>query len=163
MSEAAMTIAGELRKLLEKAHDGPWYVRDFRAAEMRRLGWTGPAIDRILITNKTGAEIEASSGADSVIARIQFDNRPDELGDINIADAELIAAAKNHLPALLDALDAAPERERKMREALKVFAGPPETGEHESAVPNDSPITIRCQLGDVRRARAVLREPNASS
>jgi hypothetical protein len=64
---------------------------------MKRLGWSGPSIDRILITNKTGPEIEACSGADSVIARIQFDNRPGSLTDGNFADAKLIAAAPDLL------------------------------------------------------------------
>jgi hypothetical protein len=48
---------------------GPWYVRDLSAATMRKLGWTGPSIDRILITNKTGAEIIRDEGEDCVIAR----------------------------------------------------------------------------------------------
>jgi hypothetical protein len=80
---------------------GPWYVRDLSAATMRKLGWTGPSIDRILITNKTGAEIIRDEGEDCVIARIQFDNRPEELREGNLADARLIAAA----PELYEALE----------------------------------------------------------
>lgn len=45
---------------------------------------------------------------------------------------------------------------RALRAALMVFAGPPETGEHETAVPNDSLVTIKCQLGDIRRAHRAL-------
>lgn len=85
----------------QNAHTpGPWYVRDFRAREMARLGWKGPSIDRILIVDKTGPEIIESSGENCVVARIQFDNRTEPLGDGNLADARLIAAA----PAMLDAL-----------------------------------------------------------
>lgn len=79
---------------------GPWHVRDMRASEMRRLGWKGPSIDRILITNKTGPEILRDEGEDCVVARIQFDHRPEELREGNIADARLIAAA----PEMLDVL-----------------------------------------------------------
>jgi hypothetical protein len=77
---------------------GPWFVRDFRESYMRELGWTGPSIDRILITNKTGSEIVESAGENCVVARIQFDNRTEPLGESNLADACLIAAA----PELLD-------------------------------------------------------------
>lgn len=42
------------------------------------------------------------------------------------------------------------------RDALRPFAGVPENGAAETAVPNESPVTIRCQLGAVRRARAAL-------
>jgi hypothetical protein len=44
----------------------------------------------------------------------------------------------------------------RLRDALRPFAGMPENGEAETAVPNDSPVTIRCQLGDVRRAFKAL-------
>ena len=94
-----------------KPTPGPWYVRDFRASEMRRLGWKGPSIDCILITNKTGAEILESAGEDCVIARIQFDNRPDELTEGNFADASLIVRAVNCHADLVAAL-------RLMRERL---------------------------------------------
>ena len=79
---------------------GPWYVRDLRASEMRRLGWTGPSIDRILITNKTGPEIIRDEGEDCIVARIQFDNRTEELTEGNLADAHLIAAAPELCAAL---------------------------------------------------------------
>lgn len=85
------------------ATPGPWYVLDFRATRMRELGWVGPAVDRILITNKPGAELAACEGVNSVIARIQFDNCSGELGEVSIADAHLIAAA----PDLFAAADAA--------------------------------------------------------
>lgn len=38
-------------------------------------------------------------------------------------NADLIVAARNDLPALLDALDAADARERRLREALEIIAG----------------------------------------
>lgn len=79
---------------------GPWYVLDFRASEMKNLGWTGPTIDRILITNKNIKECEASSGHNCVIARIQMDNRPDFLGEKDIMNAKLIAAS----PAMFEVL-----------------------------------------------------------
>ena len=78
----------------------PWYVLDFRETEMKRLGWTGPSIDRILITNKLGPEIEGSSGADCVVARIQFDNREELLTENNRANADFICKAVNNHEAL---------------------------------------------------------------
>lgn len=77
-----------------------WYVHDYRASTMRKLGWVGPSIDRIVIATGNASDIEACSGANSVVARIQFDNRHEELTDSNMADALLIAAA----PELYDAL-----------------------------------------------------------
>jgi hypothetical protein len=47
-----------------------------------------------------------------------------------------------------------------LREALRPFAGPPETSEAERAIPNNSLVTIQCQLGDVRRALAALISTN---
>lgn len=44
----------------------------------------------------------------------------------------------------------------RLRDALRPFAGMPETSNAETDVPNDSPVTIRCQLGDMRRAYAAL-------
>ena len=106
-----------------KPTPGPWYVRDFRASEMRRLGWKGPSIDRILITNKTGAEILESAGEDCVIARIQFDNRPDELTEGNFADASLIVRAVNCHADLVAALEAY-EREREdMEDRAPTYPG----------------------------------------
>lgn len=43
-----------------------------------------------------------------------------------------------------------------LRSALRIFAGVPESGKAETAVADDSPVTIRCRLGDVRRVRAAL-------
>lgn len=43
-----------------------------------------------------------------------------------------------------------------LQSALRPFSGQPENGEAETSVPDDSPVTIRCHLGDVRRARAAL-------
>lgn len=43
-----------------------------------------------------------------------------------------------------------------LRAALRPFAGSRETSPAETDVPNESPVTIRCQLGDVRRALKAL-------
>lgn len=43
----------------------------------------------------------------------------------------------------------------KLREAVLVLAGPREDAA-DSDIPHDSPVTIRCQLGDLRRAWAAL-------
>lgn len=61
------------------------------------------------------------------------------------ANARLIAAA----PDLL--------------EALHIFAGPPETSDAETDVPNDSRVTIRCELGDLRRAHAAIRKATGAT
>lgn len=43
-------------------------------------------------------------------------------------------------------------RTARLREALIPFAGLPETDEAETDVPNESRVTIHCELGDMRRA-----------
>lgn len=60
----------------------------------------------------------------------------------------------------ISAIAAMREEHAALRLALQCFAGPPETSEAERAVPNDSPVTIRCQLGDLRRAWAALSSPS---
>lgn len=67
---------------------------------MRRLGWTGPSVDRILITSEDGQGIIDCEGQNCVVARIQFDNRTEELTDGNMADATLMAAAPDLYAAL---------------------------------------------------------------
>lgn len=47
----------------------------------------------------------------------------------------------------------------RLRVALRCFAGMPENGYAETSVADDSPVTIRCQLGDIRRAQAALTTP----
>lgn len=54
-------------------------------------------------------------------------------------------------------------RDRKLADALRALVGPAENSQHETAVPNNSPVTIRCQLGDLRRAWAALSEEDAGS
>lgn len=44
----------------------------------------------------------------------------------------------------------------RLKNALRPFAGTLETSEAETAVPNESPVTIHCQLGDVRRASKAI-------
>ena len=44
----------------------------------------------------------------------------------------------------------------RLREALQPFAGAQETNDAETMVADESPVTIRCHLGDVRRAYAAL-------
>ena len=41
--------------------------------------------------------------------------------------------------------------------ALEILSGPVEHGEHMTGVENESPVTIRCQLGDLRRAWVALQ------
>lgn len=65
----------------------------------------------------------------------------------------------HEITRLRETLAQSQAREGELREALKPFAGLPETSEAETAVPNNSPVTIRCELGDVRRARSALSPP----
>jgi hypothetical protein len=78
---------------MAKYSKGPWHVIDLRDSAMRSLGWAGESIDTILITNAAGRELQDCQGANSVVARIKFEHRPELLTDGNLADAHLIAAA----------------------------------------------------------------------
>lgn len=112
---------------MTKHTPGPWFVRDFRASEMKRLGWEGEFVDRILITNKDGAGISDCVGKDCVIARITLDNRPfhELLGEGNLADARLMAAAPdlldavNSLLGLLQLVSGRPDIPSEVRDALR--------------------------------------------
>jgi len=85
-----------------KAGHRQWYVVDLRASELRAEGWEGPSIDRILITDTPRAKLTEIGGADCVVARIQF---AEELGESNLADARLIAAAPDLLAAAIEAVE----------------------------------------------------------
>ena len=94
---------------------GPWYVNDLRASGLKKLGWDGEFIDRILITSKDTEEFLVSGGKDSIVARISLDNRPDGelLNETHLADAYLMAAAPDMYEALEQLLD-------DMRDGLSV-------------------------------------------
>jgi hypothetical protein len=93
---------------------GPWYALDQRATTLREQGWTGEHHDAILISAYPPEDITPEH-CDGIIARIAFANRPEELGDGNMADAHLIASAPElyeagervlrHLNARIDAAD----------------------------------------------------------
>lgn len=85
----------------------PWFVNDLRASKLRELGWEGEYVDRILICSRSPAEVaRTQDGSDCIIARISFDNRPEELGESNLADAEYIVKACNAYPKLVEQLSA---------------------------------------------------------
>lgn len=96
----------------------PWYVFDQRETYMRSLGWPGPFNDAILISAKSPREALEAAGENSIVARISFDNRPEKLGESNLADARLIAAA----PDLLDAARLACETLAPMKDDDFVWA-----------------------------------------
>lgn len=83
---------------------GPWFVLDQRATTLRAQGWSGaPDHDVLLISNYAPADITPEH-CDCIVARIEFTNREEELGEGNLADARLIAAAPDLLEAAIGAL-----------------------------------------------------------
>ena len=58
---------------------GPWFVRDMRAVELRRLGWTGPSIDQILITDQDGHGIIESQGQNASLHALSSRTAPTSL------------------------------------------------------------------------------------
>jgi hypothetical protein len=83
---------------------GPWYVLDQRASTQRSQGFVIPGHDAILISSYAPNEIRRGH-CDCIIARIDFSNRPEELGESNFATARLIAAAPSLFNAATLALD----------------------------------------------------------
>lgn len=81
---------------------GPWFVFDQRESYMRSIGWPGPFNDAILISSLSPKDAVEAQGDNCIVARISFNNRAEKLGENNLADAHLIAAA----PDLLEALQA---------------------------------------------------------
>lgn len=79
---------------------GPWFVFDQRESYMRSIGWPGPFNDAILISSLSPKDAVEAQGDNCIVARISFNNRAEKLGENNLADAHLIAAAPDLLEAL---------------------------------------------------------------
>lgn len=79
-------------------------------------------------------------------------NEPDTVVHVGPNDG----VTKDALVVLRTYYDGRTAERIMLHRALIPFAGAMETSEAEKSVPNDSPVTITCQLGDVRRARAAL-------
>lgn len=120
----------------------PWYVLDQRATTLRAQGWTGPKQDAILISNKSPQEVLECRGDNCIIARISFDNRDEELGESNMADAVRIVTAVNSHDALLEAL--------KGLMPTNLCADNPN-------VPDDTIIPVDLTYGELRAARAAIQ------
>ena len=102
----------ELRALLAKASPGPW-----TRWKDNLVVWSGEVTDN----TPGGLSIKPDSGreiAEFPAWEIDDDGRDREAA----ANADLVAAAKAALPALLDALDMTEARERRLREALELIA-----------------------------------------
>ncbi len=148
-----------LRALLEKATPGPW--RD------RKIRYGGYSIDSELMC-MNGLRAWFSIG--NVYARDDAEKLMSEgaMGDAK-DDVALIVAAVNALPALLDAIQAAAEREKGLEteiEGLRAALGPfakfadrfGDTARDDSWNLTRNPSGRGdLTMGDVRQARSVLR------
>lgn len=87
----------------------PWYFNDLSNLTMRKMGAPEEMmVDTVQILSRPPSDV--GDGKDCVIARIQNQVRPEELGERAIADAALIVKAVNSYPAL-----------EKCREALEEY------------------------------------------
>lgn len=84
---------------------GPWFVFDQRESYMRSIGWPGPFNDAILISSLSPKDAVEAQGDNCIVARISFNNRAEKLGENNLADAHLIAAAPDLLEAVIQYRD----------------------------------------------------------
>ncbi|GEM_PF-1200464 len=136
---------------------GPWFVRDFRASEMQRLGWIGPSIDRILIVNNADPRDETGC----VIARIQFDNRPERLGENNLADAQFIVEACNQHDELKRRTDIA-EQLAEALDSIRQYGSDTLSGRADGG-PNDRDWQRDAVREMTRRASAAITAWEASN
>lgn len=121
-----------------KHTSGPWHLLDQRASTLESLGWSGPEQDAIIISRKAPRDILASAGDNCVVCRIEFRNRAEMLGEGNMSDARLIAAA----PDLL--------------EALREILGPLNVCSDNRHVRDDQCLPIDITVGELRKARAAI-------
>lgn len=75
---------------------------------------------------------------------------------------KIVQNAHSDRATLLQALRVSKAREIHMAHALKHLAGPQEDDD-DADIPHNSPVTIKCEIGDLRRAwealRAAAKEP----
>lgn len=133
----------ELRALLAKASPGPW-----TRWKDNLVVWSGEVTDN----TSGGLSIKPDSGreiAEFPAWEIDDDGRDREAA----ANADLVAAAKAALPALLDALDMTEARERRLREAVAAMVA-----WHDQAVDMESADRSLSFLTRLDALRAALSE-----
>lgn len=110
-------IIQELRGLIEKATPGPWETVETKIHWSIASGKQGNHTERRIATTWDHPQSRAPSPVVTGSVGLGFDGGPPaHLVHISEEDAALIVAAINHLPALLDRLEAA-ERGKAMRDA----------------------------------------------
>jgi len=102
------TTTNELRRLLSEATPGPWHARatdDWKcqtAFYVSTLPGSGMQHD-----GQRGLDIDADIDSDNIVAVTLLQSPPVATAEASDANTELIAAAVNALPLLLDVVDAA--------------------------------------------------------
>lgn len=101
-------IIQELRGLIEKATPGPWETVETKIPWSIASGKQGNHTERRIATTWDHPQSRAPSPVVTGSVGLGFDGGPPaHLVHISEEDAALIVAAINHLPALLDRLEAA--------------------------------------------------------
>ncbi|MBR2268747.1 hypothetical protein [Sphingobium sp.] len=112
-------IIQELRGLIEKATPGPWETVETKIPWSIASGKQGKHTERRIATTWDHPQSRAPSPVVTGSVGLGFDGGPPaHLVHISEEDAALIVAAINHLPALLDRLEAAEADNAKIRKML---------------------------------------------
>ncbi len=129
MADDISALVKELRELLEKATPGPW---EWSSGNYALYG----AKNKCVMAARDGAVYS------------EYSSDPADIKIPNDADRSLVVSARNHLPALLDALERG--REETIEECAKVAEHP--YSDAVAAFGPDEPLAVGAKIAAALRS-----------